>query len=280
MKRRKIKTASRDFEESDLPASRLAQYFSIFKERFRTIMWFSFLTSLFFLPFLFVLFFKDFHLLAVTSNLENPDESTLQQARVYANLLYGGGEVLALTLFGFLFSGVIQIFRQLLWDEPIFLKEDFREGLKSSGLRFVASFLFIAFARFLTNLSLFPFLQILLSVILIAFFAPIALWFSLQSVYYRSSFMDTLKNAMKLSIRTYPFTLLFMGLIIAPLWAMETYLSKISLFGAFGGMLLLSFVWIAPLSLAFLSFACAVFDRYINEDYYPEYYRKGLRPLR
>ena len=83
MKRRKIKTASRDFEENDLPASRLAQYFSIFKERFRMIAWLSFLTSLFFLPFLLVLFFKDFHLLAVTSNLENPDESTLQQARVF-----------------------------------------------------------------------------------------------------------------------------------------------------------------------------------------------------
>ena len=275
--KRKRKAAQKDFVLGDLPATRPAQYFDIFRERFSTIAWISFLTGLFFLPFLLVLFFKDFHLLSVVASLENPDEETVQQARLFANLIYGGGEVIAIALFAFLFSGVVQIFKEMLWNEPIFLKEDFKEGLKSQGLRFVIAFAFVALAKFLINLSFSTIIQMVLSALLVAFFIPIALWFSLQSVYYRLSFFDTLKNALKLSIRTYPVTLLAMGLMMAPFWAFETYLTKVSFLGAFGGMLLMSFLWISPLSFAFLSFSCAVFDRYINEDFYPSFYRKGLR---
>jgi hypothetical protein len=179
-------------------------------------------------------------------------------------------------LFFLLFSGIIQIVRQLLWQEPLFLWDDFKKGIKNNAVAFMLTAFFVILPEFV--LSLMPnveWMNILKGICAVTVI-PIGGWVMAQAVYYRLGVMDSLRNSIVFYVKAFPATLLLEILLLMPFYLVETYV--LHLMVRYILILVLAAVLIVPLTMIGILYANSLFDHYINKENYPQLYKKGLRP--
>lgn len=276
---RKRKASLRDFTAEDLPHDRVG----VFKDRLR-FHWASFLAlgallALASLPFLALLLAKDIRFATLYSSFKTGeiDEAAyggaLRSASNLTHLLY----LPCLALFGLMLSGVNRIIRQLVWGEGLFFFEDWKDGVKQSGLGYVVVFLLggacYALDAFVFDAGLgLPFLQVLPFGFSIAFLAPIALFYLGHLTVYHAKTKDALKNSFLLFGKNIGIAYLGVALLLGPLFLAEIP----SLYGQLIALFLVAFLWDPLALLIWALLSNSVFDKMINQTSCPALVDRGL----
>jgi len=141
----KNKVAAKNFEYKDLPQNRKEQFFDLFKNHFRTLLWMALVTFIFMIPLIAVMVYKDWTVIAITARYQEKlitiEEANIQIGSV--NRLAAGIYIPCFMLVFLGFAGPIRVLRQLIWSEPVFLKYDYFKGLKQNyGPYLLSGFLF------------------------------------------------------------------------------------------------------------------------------------------
>ena len=261
--------------DEKLPETRKGAFLDCYRRCFPTLLRLGLLCVVFFLPLLIVRFLKESCFLGAYEMLENPTDELIAAINLRLNIIFGLLDTGSFLLFVMLFSGVVQVVRQLLWREMYSFGSDFRTGLKSNLSGFFVSALPIAVPGFLLR-CLPPSLSTnLLYWGLLTGILPVCIWSILQTVYYQLGFWAKLRNAAIFYIRTLPVTLLLMAVTLIPFYL--TFQLSPLLIGKYLALILLALFYLVPVTIVWLLYASHIFDQLINESHYPAIYRKGLR---
>ena len=274
---RKMKCTTKDFTEADLPLMRKDMFFDCYKEQFSLILRVGLLCLLFLLPMLLVLFFRDMYIIGALKTLEEQTAENIQEVYMSANVVFGAMEAVASVIFFVLFAGIAQVLKQLCWGEPIFFGDDFKNGLKDNGSRFAVVGIVLSAVGYFVGLMSSSSLFFVVFVMYAAVFVPIGIWILLQSLYYRLPWTKAIKNATLYLVRTLPVTILLLACITLPFWLVTTFVSLIAV--RYMLLAILAVFYAVPVALAWILYALKTFGECINKKYFPEMYRKGLRPV-
>ena len=279
---KKSKYSHSDFNINKLPSTRKEQYKDILQCEYRTLISLWFLMLLFFIPEMIIYLMKDYAISSIISNLVNNQTSldeTLYSLKS-AYLVYDSLELICLIIFFLGLAGVYRVFRILLWNEGLFFKDDFIEGIRLNGFRFALNAIVIELCilaidlsdtvlyKYTKNANIFSGISIFLTLFVII---PIVLFNLAQENFYSNSCLKTIINSFKLTIGKYPKMLLF-SLVFAFIFFIFGINNKLLVILIFA----LAIVFLLPLYLCKnITFSLGVFDELINDNF-KEIKNKGL----
>ena len=275
----KVKKASSDFLETDLPSNRKEVFFDSIKLRYGLIFKIGLMMLLFSLPLLVTLFFKDSYLISAGlsfSKGEISKESYDEMYKMICRIAYAIC-IPCFALFSIGLAGSLRVIRQLVWGEGVFFIQDFFDGIKNNYKHYLVYSLVFGVMHYLgrmaillnTNMVL---LKVLPLVISLSIILPIILFGIFQSQIYANKIGQELKNGVLLYIKTF-FTS-FLALIIV---CLPIIFAFINIFFIKMLVMILYFLFFIPFILLgeFLYYN-SVFDKYINKKHFPELYGKGM----
>ncbi len=294
MRNKKKAFATPDFLVEQLPNTRRKQFFDIVKNEWRTLLLAGVWMGIFFIPFILSNVceagFMNGSAEAMRQQLEAQGKtaeeiaSAVQGQMNSIHLLFNGINILCFMTFSLGLAGASRIIKCLSFGEGVLFMSDFFAGIR----KYWKAFLLCTFLA-----GLFYFLVSYVSAVLnpigreiqgmsvlsgittgfyYAVLVPLFIFSLSQATLYSLPLLQSIANSLKFAVVRYYWTILFalfiygmslMTLIVYPLIMILAYLGAI--------ILLLPFF-----VLAFHLFSLSLFDRYINEDHYPEIYRKGL----
>ena len=283
------KERSEDYARSTLPTSRWALFWDIFKGRFGKLVLVNLLMLLTFLPLVAVIVWR---MLAMSTqeligpygaglgvgypvipNVTGVAELTVfEMDMLFFVLFIPAGAIAALGL-----SGGGYIIRNLIWTEGIFVANDFLRGIKRNywnvleAVLFFTIFLFLA--RTMGNLADWliasgsPMTGWLIAskvvgYILMAFALLISLWMISLGISYKQGPWALFRNAVVMTVGTFPQTILFAALAI---WPVFLAMYGGSLFSVIG-IIILIFLGISYALLVWLDFSQWAFDKFVNPN--------------
>lgn len=271
---KKMKCAAMDYTESDLPATRKEMFAECYREHFNVIFRLGLVCFAILLPTFFVMILRDNFILAASESVENLTQEQLVAIYYNADMVYGLIKIFTFTLAGALFAGVMQVVRQLLWNEPIFFGDDFKNGLKSNALRYGVTAFLLAGTNYLLRLAGDSLLTYIVHGIFLFMILPVAVWFALQSLYYKLGIVAGVKNALLFYLKTVPLTILLLAGTVAPFELVNNLINLVIV--KYGVLLVLTLFYILPIAMAWVLYATHIFDKYVNREHYPTLYRKGM----
>lgn len=274
---KKNKCAKRDFTYMDLPSTRRQMFFDCYKEQFSLIFRVGIVCFLLFIPIFVVWLMRDAYITNAFNSLEEQTSQNVMAVYLSTNMVFGLFEFFAFMLFFTLFSGVVQIVRQLCWGEPVFFREDFSKGIRENAGSFAIVGAVAFFLKYLIYLMLNSDYFYILLGFLLGVFVPIGIWILLQKLYYRLRWTQAIKNAVLYFINTFPVTLLLLACTIFPLWVAMSVVQLLIV--RYLALVLMLVLGVVPMTMAWVLYACYTFDTWVNQKRYPEIYRKGLRPV-
>lgn len=265
---------SSDYEQRERPRTRVAQFFDIFKHRFLELLKLSLLQAVFSLPLLVTIFL--FWLLL-------PNAHT-NQAAMMVFLIQGASSLITLPIAFVGLVGSFYALKKLAYAEGEFasssffigMKEEWKKGLLiglvaglSAGIAIVGAYFFI-FSPY-DIISWVKGLGIAVSIIqLIVVY--ISCYYSIaQIVVYENKLWPIIKNSIIMNLMRFPINLglfilypgVFITLICIIPYTMYVGVGLMMLTSVFGHL-----VWMMN--------AMSAFDKFINKEQFPDYYRKGL----
>ena len=274
MKKKPI--SNKDFSLNDLPSSRKEQFKTIFKYRLNFVLKWGLLLFVFFLPLLVSFLYKDFTVLGINSSSISDEEkaSAYFSITIFSSLfILLGSIILSIGL-----SGLMKILKELIYDEPIFFKDDFKAGIKENIKSFLSIAIVVGLVNLITNLvsSLFSnvaFIGYALVGINFAFIYPLCLVCLCLSSFYSNSFLATIKSSLLIYIKHFPSV--FVSFIL--LYGIS-FIDYINIMIVKYVIYLVYLIFLLPIFIIgiYLNFI-RIFDIDINKDQFPSYYRKGLK---
>ena len=279
------KSASADFTEASKPISRQAMFGQLLKSHYRTFLGIGALCLLFSLVFFASVVLSDMFAMAIVG-IENeiPKDGQIFALSFMNTLVSGGTEVIGCILMSVCLAGIFRIFRNLIWEEPVFFWDDFKQGVKMYGGRFaltatlwsVNKFLIALINLFASSNELLLIFTMIISALFWFFITPLFMWTVMQSLFYSGSLFSQLKNSTALYGKTFLITICLLAAAILPITLTRWFVGNLVV--RYFLIILLILLAFAPAMLGWLLYACHVFDKYINKVQYPEIYRKGLCP--
>lgn len=274
-----------DFGVNDLPLTRYQQFFDIFKNEWKTLLLMGVLLIFFSLPYLtldVIHWFIKVNLPAQLAESGGTPEM-IQSGLMLTDILYEAILVIPTMLIAVPLAGLARIFKRLIHGEGVLFKNDFFDGVKMNVWQFIVIIFIYALLRFITQLVFIfiqnvPYLAEIVygasSGILFIVFVPILLFMFAECSLYKMNFMMNFKNSTQLAFNSILYMIIFSAIIFS-VYFMRYINHPVLRIGLDVVLILLSPLYLLALSL----FTTSRFDRYINQEHYPEIYRKGLRPL-
>lgn len=273
-----------NFKNLKLPSNRWQSFGDILKNRFNILLKIGSILTISGLPLIILVIIRNILIYDIKLALLNEFitvEAAAQsvfQTRNFFNLL----QIAAFLLIGLMFSGLIRIIRNLIWQEPIFFASDFKKGLSQNYahtllLFLLGGFLFflvrflITYGNFISESSAYTW-ALVFAIVLCVLFLPTAVFSLFQNDLYQLSLKAKLKNSFLLFMRTFLYSF---PLIIFPFsfW----FLTLLNIGYWFVLVFILGFLLILPITfLAYGEFAFYCFDEAINKTHHPEIYKKGI----
>ena len=274
-----------DFGVNDLPLTRYQQFFDIFKNEWKTLLLMGVLLIFFSLPYLtldVIHWFIKVNLPAQLAESGGTPEM-IQSGLMLTDILYEAILVIPTILIAVPLAGLARIFKRLIHGEGVLFKNDFFDGVKMNVWQFIVIIFIYALLRFITQLVFIfiqnvPYLAEIVygasSGILFIVFVPILLFMFAECSLYKMNFMMNFKNSAQLAFNSILYMIIFSAIIFS-VYFMRYINHPVLRIGLDVVLILLSPLYLLALSL----FTTSRFDKYINQEHYPEIYRKGLRPL-
>ncbi len=262
-----IKTAKRDFTNADLSPNRKKQFFGILHDEWKLLLLLSFFFLLLFAPYLSVSFYSQYRLLM-----------GMESDALSFSLAMETVKSLCLLLPFLSFGGLSSVYRRLYLGEGVLFWKDFFSGIKPLHLLFgIVYGSFEILMVYLSSISgsfefggAFYFLALGVFSFLIY---PLFLFGLAQLPFYSMKANGYFSNGGKLALKHFGWMFLFsllplihhlLGFLPLPLVAYDVILCLLAF---------LTPVYV----LTFSGFAISKFDLYLNAEFYPSLYRKGLR---
>lgn len=275
----KTKQSATEFEMNQLPHNRKQVFWDVIKLHWRMLLVLSLVLLVGLLPLLTCLFIRDQYALVLAARVNDgtmsPEDRLATLKIVY--LICAGACLICLYIFALAVCIVVRFVRQLIWYEPIFVKEDIAMGIKNGykGAAICSTFagIIIVVHRLMLFVTDNVFVQIIPVAIFIPFIAlPLLLAF-IQSTIYIGSFSQMLKNAIAMYIKEAPIVLLFGLLLFTPL--LFTMLEQFLIIKHIVVVVYIYFFELAFIMMFSLG-SNYIFDKYINKEQFPQMYKKGL----
>ena len=275
MKRKEKEVNEVDVLKS-LPKNRKEVFFDLIKHRKMTLFSLSCFTFMFFIPLAVDLFYFNF--------LESVAIEGEQYQYLFSLIFYSMLIMLPCMVVGFLgFSGAFYVSKKIVWQEGISIAQDFFKGIKENfrgaiidGMIFgLVLFGFVVGGAYLLIYApvhaVVKGIGIGALILLLLLFGMITMLNEAQSVYYANSYWITFKNSFSFlcltnwkTLLTY---LLSTGVVIT--------LACLNMVTLGVGLFLFAFLNSVVIILYTL-ISHSAFDKYINQEHYPEMVGKGL----
>lgn len=276
---RKNKVAKTDFTSEKLPHNRKEVFFDVLKMHWRTVLILALLVVIAFLPLCVIAFFRDNYGLALSIKVQEGSmsaEDRLATMKI-VHIIAAGCEWASL-YFACLFVGpIVRIIRQLVWNEPLFFKEDFIKGLKNNYKNGAIVATMTGIVMVITKVTLLignnGIVQAIPLALFLAFIVPpMILTYCMGSIY-NGKFFKLFKNSILIYIKEAPLMIVFAFLLVGPIFLsfMDNNLIAKYIIAA----CLLFFV-IPLTSIIYYLYANHIFDKWINKEKFPDFYKKGI----
>ncbi len=270
----KRKAKNVDYAIGNLPHNRKEQFFDIAKHRFFLLLGIGLIILLFSLPIFASMIYRDVLLMSVEASEATSAEKEATSFSV--NLLFSFLFAFSLLILSVGLSGISKILRELIYDEPIFFKDDFFSGIKENARQHLILALFAGifwfFANFISLIANNFILKVIFVGVNIAFiFPPVFVGFFLANVY-SNKFFKNLQSGFVIYFKAFPSVIL-------------TFVSIYALsFLQYVPLLIVKYLVMAALTVIYVPFAFLIsflnqirlYDELINKEQFPEYYHKGL----
>ncbi len=279
----KNKTASQDFDITQLPGTRIQSIKDILTNQWLTLLKIGFALLFFSLPILIHTFLTNITLYEINLAYELGNITKEYAAlEIYRTTNTTNLILIPLLMFsGIGLSGVLRILRNLIWQNPLFFGSDFKQGVKSYGTHTVFSLLIIGLLNFIaqyvfrgsyfTSNTWSMNLAIVMMIVVIVFCFLIIFYVITQNMLYTLTWRGLYKNAFMYALR-YFFKTILLALIFMPWLALF-----VSYDIGFIIIVLLLIVVILPVELLIvIEYAFDIYDQTINQLHFKEIYRKGL----
>lgn len=278
-----MKYSKNEFTNDSLPSTRKKQFKAIFKNEWKTL----FLIGLLFLVPFILYAFLEFLRLGIETNINNStsgsSSSDVTGMLFYAELIYNALLIAPYLLFGLVLAGTSKVLQRLIYGEGLLFKGDFILGIKKNYKQiFIISLIFWGLNLISsTGVNLLSILggsfSAILSGVLIALFkfifSPVIFIALTFSTTYKMNFKTIFGNSFKVFISFLPIPLLYAAVIFG-LGYFDLIPSLYIEVGIQAGLVL----FVLPISiLVWKLYLTSIFDAYINENAYPEYFNKGLK---
>lgn len=211
--------------------------------------------------------------------MDTNDEAYVNFLRLN-NIIFYLVDTLGYLILSIGYSGIFNLYKKIIWAEPIFFFSDFKNGIKQNWKCFVVGTLFISIFRFAVNtfviLSGYHYISYIFTTIFLLILPVFFIGFSLYSIYDTKIF-EAYKKSSSFYFRKIGYYFIFL------LYALIVILAKYFVEEYFGmavlGFLLcfINLTVILPLFLLIFSlYNFSLFDLFTNQKYFPEYYHRGL----
>ena len=274
-----------DFGLNDLPLNRRQQFFDIIKNDWKTLLWMGLILLFFSIPYLTVDVLHWFIKINLPAQLkaDGGTYAMVASGLMLTDILYEAILVVASLFIAVPLAGIARVLKRLVHGEGVLFKNDFFDGIKMNVWQFLVLMFIYAVLRFAVQLVFIyiqgiPYMaEIVYGVsmaILYIVFVPILLFMFAEGSIYKMKFTMNFKNSSQLAFNSILWMMIFSALIFGVYFMREIY-HPILRVGLDALLILLSPLYLLALSL----FTMSRFDKYINQENYPDFYRKGLRPL-
>ena len=279
MFKRKEKQISDSEAKRNLPTSRKEVFFDLLRNRKMTLFALSCFTFMFFIPLAVDLFFFNY--------LESATIAADKKEYLFSLVFYSMCIMLPCMVIGFIgFAGAFYTAKRLVWQEDINLAVDFFHGIKENWKHAIINgllFGIILFGVVIGGSYLLIFAPTspitcgigigALILVFLTFGMVIALNFT-QDVYYENGILTTFKNSFCfLGLLNWRILVLFLlttgGLFVLSIFNLITLGIGLFLFAILNSVVIIIYTLLSH----------SVFDKYINQEHYPDMVGKGLYKL-
>ena len=283
--KRKPKVAKIDFTEASLPHSRRDVFRDVLKNRWKDLLKLGALLLLFSLPLLVFGAVGEINAANIYAEYKNGAIS----AETYASEVAASNGAFALIkIIGYLIfsvgiAGSARVLRQIIWDEPLFFSEDFRDGIKIYGGQFaLAMFLYglcSYTAVFFSSAANGILYAIALGLGVFILLPAMFFWLSERTVY-ANRIGENIRNGFMFYVRTLFKSIGMLLLAFLP-FILEYVLEFFGLYNfifKYSYLLICTFLFLPLGIMLWLLYTYSVFDKYINAELFPEILHKGFYP--
>ena len=283
--KRKPKVAKIDFTEASLPHSRRDVFRDVLKNRWKDLLKVGALLLLFLLPLLVFGAVGEINAANIYAEYKNGAISAETYASEVAasNGAFALIKIIGYIIFSVGIAGSARVLRQIIWDEPLFFFEDFKDGIKIYGGQFaLAMFLYglcaytAVFFSSATNGILYA---IALGLGVFILLPAMFFWLSERTVY-ASRIGENIRNGFMFYVRTLFKSIGMLLLAFLP-FILEYVLEFFGLYNfifKYSYLLICTFLFLPLGIMLWLLYTYSVFDKYINAELFPEILHKGFYP--
>ena len=283
--KRKPKVAKIDFTEASLPHSRRDVFRDVLKNRWKDLLKLGALLLLFSLPLLVFGAVGEINAANIYAEYKNGAISaeTCASEVAASNGAFALIKIIGYIIFSVGIAGSARVLRQIIWDEPLFFSEDFKDGIKIYGGQFaLAMFLYglcaytAVFFSSATNGILYA---IALGLGVFILLPAMFFWLSERTVY-ASRIGENIRNGFMFYVRTLFKSIGMLLLAFLP-FILEYVLEFFGLYNfifKYSYLLICTFLFLPLGIMLWLLYTYSVFDKYINAELFPEILHKGFYP--
>lgn len=283
--KRKPKVAKIDFTEASLPHSRRDVFRDILKNRWKDLLKVGALLLLFSLPLLVFGAVGEINAANIYAEYKNGAISAEMYASEVAasNGAFALIKIIGYIIFSVGIAGSARVLRQIIWDEPLFFFEDFKDGIKIYGGQFaLAMFLYglcSYTAVFFSSAANGILYAIALGLGVFILLPAMFFWLSERTVY-ANKIGENIRNGFMFYVRTLFKSIGMLLLAFLP-FILEYVLEFFGLYNfifKYSYLLICTFLFLPLGIMLWLLYTYSVFDKYINAELFPEILHKGFYP--
>lgn len=283
--KRKPKVAKIDFTEASLPHSRRDVFRDVLKNRWKDLLKVGALLLLFSLPLLVFGAVSEINAANIYAEYKNGAISaeTCASEVAASNGAFALIKIIGYIIFSVGIAGSARVLRQIIWDEPLFFFEDFRDGIKIYGGQFaLAMFLYglcSYTAVFFSSAANGILYAIALGLGVFILLPAMFFWLSERTVY-ANKIGENIRNGFMFYVRTLFKSIGMLILEFLP-FILEYVLEFFGLYNfifKYSYLLICTFLFLPLGMMLWLLYTYSVFDKYINAELFPEILHKGFYP--
>ncbi len=283
--KRKPKVAKIDFTEASLPHSRRDVFRDVLKNRWKDLLKVGALLLLFSLPLLVFGAVNEINAANIYAEYKNGAISAETYASEVAasNGAFALIKIIGYIIFSVGIAGSARVLRQIIWDEPLFFSEDFKDGIKIYGGQFaLAMFLYglcSYTAVFFSSAANGILYAIALGLGVFILLPAMFFWLSERTVY-ANRIGENIRNGFMFYVRTLFKSIGMLLLAFLP-FILEYVLEFFGLYNfifKYSYLLICTFLFLPLGMMLWLLYTYSVFDKYINAELFPEILHKGFYP--
>ena len=283
--KRKHKVAKNDFTGDNLPHSRRDVFRDVLKNRWKDLLKVGALLLLFSLPLLVFGAVGEINAANIYAEYKNGAISAETCAFEVAasNGAFALIKIIGYLIFSVGIAGSARVLRQIIWDEPLFFFEDFKDGIKIYGGQFaLAMFLYglcSYTAVFFSSAANGILYAIALGLGVFILLPAMFFWLSERTVY-ANKIGENIRNGFMFYVRTLFKSIGMLLLAFLP-FILEYVLEFFGLYNfifKYSYLLICTFLFLPLEIMLWLLYTYSVFDKYINAELFPEILHKGFYP--